>query len=231
MSVNPTENQKQPVQEQVIQDQKQSDKEYNFAQIRKQLDQERLARQQAEEKANQLMQERVKLEQNRSHVDEDDDGDDEPYVDKKRLKKEQVKLVKQITTDTDAKINNAVQKALAEERRSMWLKQNPDFYDIMSHAQKFADKDPELAESILEMPDTFERQKLVYKNIKALGLHNKEETKSGIQDKINQNQRTPGYQPSGIGTAPYATSGDFTPVGQKSGYDKMKELQNRLRLR
>lgn len=225
MSVNPAE--QKPVEQ--SQEQKPSDKEYNFAQIRKQLEQERAARQQAEEKAHQLMQEHARMQQQRPPDDVDDD-DDEPYVDKKRLKKEQVKLVKQISSDTDNKIQTAVQQALAEERRAMWLKGNPDFYEIMGHAQTFAEKDPELAETILSMPDTFERQKLVYKNIKALGLHKKEEPKTSVQDKINQNQRSPYYQPSGIGTAPYASQSDFSPVGQKNSYDKMKELQKRLGL-
>ena len=221
MSVNPVDSQEQPIQEQA----KQSDKEYNFAQIRKQLEQERAARVSAEEKAAQLMAQHAQ----KQHMD-DDDGDDEPYIDKRRLKKELVKVVQQTNTDTDTKINNAVQKALAEERRNMWMKNNPDFYEVMNHAQKFADKDPELAETILELPDTFERQKLVYKNIKALGLHKKEEPKSTIQDTVNRNQRSPYYQPSGVGSAPYASQADFSDSGQKNAYTKMKELQNRLRL-
>lgn len=225
MSVNPAETQEQPQQEQ-----KQSDKEYNFAQVRKQLEHERAARMQAEEKANQLMQQHA---QKQSKVDDDDnvdDVDDEPYVDKRRLKKELGKVVRQTSAETEAKINNAVQKALAEERRNLWMKNNPDFYEVMNHAQKFAERDPELAETILEMPDTFERQKLVYKNIKALGLHKKEEPKQTIQDTVNRNQRNPYYQPSGVGTAPYASQADYSPSGQKNAYEKLKELKGRLRL-
>lgn len=220
MTVNPIENQEaQPT------EQKQSDKEYNFAQIRKQLEVERAARQQAEIDKLQLMKEI----NSRKDVD-DDDHDDEPYVDKKRLKKELVKVVKQTSDETEAKIQNAVQNALAQERRNMWMKSNPDFYDVMQHAQKFADKDPELAETILEMPDTFERQKLVYKNIKALGLHQKEQPKTSVQETIDKNRRSPYYQPSGVANAPYAAAGDFSPSGQKNAYEKMKELKSRLRL-
>lgn len=219
----------QPIQ-QPPQDQTQSDtKEYNFAQLRKQVEQERAARQQAEQEKIQLMEQINRVATQKLAVD-DDDADDEPYIDRKRLKKELVKVVEKTTSDTDTKINNAVQKALAEERRNTWMKSNPDFYEVMNHAQKFAEKDPELAETILEMPDTFERQKLVYKNIKALGLHKKEEPKSSIQDTVNKNQRNPYYQPSGIGTAPYASTADFSDVGQKNSYQKMKELQQRLRL-
>lgn len=226
MSV-PAEQQK-PTQEQPTEQTKQSDKEYNFAQLRKQVEQERAARLQAEEKANQLMAQHAQ----KQHAD-DDDGDDEPYIDKKRLKKELGKVVQQTSTDTDQKINNAVQKALAEERRNAWMKNNPDFYEVMNHAQKFAEKDPELAETILEMPDTFERQKLVYKNIKALGLHKKEEPKSSIQETVNRNQRSPFYQPTGISSAPYGVVNggrDYSEADGKNAYAKMKELQQRLRL-
>jgi len=221
MSVNPTENQ-----ENAQVEQKQSDKEYNFAQIRKQLEQERAARQQAETDKLALMEQ---INRNKSTAD-DDDTDDEPYVDKKRLKRELGKVVKQTIDETDNRIQTAVQKALSEERRNQWMKNNPDFYDVMNHAQKFADKDPELAETILEMPDTFERQKLVYKNIKALGLHQKEQPKSTVQETIDKNRRTPYYQPSGVASAPYASTGDFSPAGQKNAYEKMKELKGRLRL-
>jgi hypothetical protein len=226
MSVNPAETQEQIT----PQEKKPSDKEYNFAQLRKQVEQERTARQQAENEKAELMEQINRVAKQKLAVEDDDDANDEPYIDKRRLKKELVKVVQQTTSDTDTKINNAVQKALAEERRNMWMKNNPDFYEVMNHAQKFAEKDPELAETILEMPDTFERQKLVYKNIKALGLHKKEEPQPTIQDTVNRNQRNPYYQPSGVGTAPYASQADYSPAGQKNAYEKLKELKGRLRL-
>jgi len=101
---------------------------------------------------------------------------------------------------------------------------------IQQHADKFAEREPELAETILQMPEGFERQKLVYKNIKALGLHKPAEVKSTIQDKVDANRRSPYYQPSGVGSAPYAAAGDFSPSGQKNAYQKMQELKNKLRI-
>jgi len=65
-------------QEQIQDSQKQNDKDYNFAQIRRQLEQERVARQQAEERATQA----ERAIQERSNAKNDDD-DDEPYVDSK----------------------------------------------------------------------------------------------------------------------------------------------------
>jgi len=89
---------------------------------------------------------------------------------------------------------------------------------------------PELAESILEMPESFERQKLVYKNIKALGLHQPKPKEPTIQETVDARRKGPYYQPSAVGAAPYHSAGDFSASGQKNAYDKMKELQARLRL-
>ncbi len=207
---------------------KPSDKELNFrkleARYEQQLAQEREARINAERQAQEAMARRAK------EVDEEDD-DSEPYVDKKKLAKTLNRFGEQTKQQTQNEVRQAVQEALTNERRSNWLKSNPDFYDVMQHAEKFAQKDPDLAETILEMPEGFERQKLVYKNIKALGLHKPPEpVKSGIQDKIESNKRSPYYQPSGVGAAPYAAAGDFSPTGQKSAYNKMQELKKTLRL-
>jgi len=223
MSVNPQEN----VQAQAAP----SDKELNFRKqeemFKRQLEQERQARMAAEEKVAQFAQDRLKQQ---PPSDDSDDDDDEPYVDKKRLKRELGKVVKQTHSETDVKIQQAVQHALAGERQTQWLKNNPDFYDVMQHAQAFADKDPELADTILAMPEGFERQKLVYKNIKALGMHKKDEPKATIQDKIEANRKSPYYQPSGVATAPYSGGGDFSASGQQNAYKKMMELKNRLRI-
>lgn len=206
-------------------EQKVSDKELNFRALESKY-QQQLAAERAEKERlmNELnsRQQPVKV--------EDEDDDDEPYVDKKRLKKEQAKFGQQIKQETQSEIQKAVQKALYEERKQNWVKSNPDFYDIMQHAERIVQDDPDLAESILEMPDTFERQKLVYRTIKSKGFHKPVEKASTIQDKIDANRRSPYYQPSGLGTAPYNQSADFTDHGQKQAYEKMQALKKQLRL-
>lgn len=167
--------------------------------------------------------------QARSQVDDDDD-DDEPYVAKKKLDKKLQKFGEQTKQQTQSDIQIAVQTALKEERKSNWLKQNPDFYEVLKHAERLAEKDPDLADSILEMPESFERQKLVYKNIKAMRLHEPTPKEPSIQEKIDANRRGPFYQPASTGTAPYASSGDYSPIGQKEAYQKMQELKSRLRI-
>jgi len=202
-----------------------SDKELNFRRLeqsyQQKLEQERAARMDLE---------RQLQERSRSHAQEDDDNDDEPYVDKKKLNKTLARFGEQAMKQTQGEIQNAVATALKEERKNNWLKQNPDFYDVLKHADQFAERDPELAETILDMPEGFDRQKLVYKNIKALGLHKPQVAAPSIQETIEKNKRSPYYQPSGVGTSPYQTTGDFSQQGQEQAYKKMQELKKMMRL-
>ncbi len=205
---------------------KANDKELNFraleARYERQLQVERSAREEAERKVD---------EARRSKLSDDDDEDSsEPYVDHKKLKKTLNQYGQQAQVQTQNEIQKAVQAALADERKQNWMKQNGDFYEVMQHAEKFAQHDPELAETILQMPEGFERQKLVYKNIKALGLHKEKAKEPSIQEKIDANKHSPYYQPNGTGAAPYSSQSDFSPAGQKKAYEKLLELKSRLRI-
>jgi len=207
----------QEVQQQV------SNKELNFRALEQKY-QQQLAQERSERER--LAQELERAHNLRSNRDDDED-DNEPYVDHKKLRREQDKFGQKIKQETQSEINRAVQHALKEERKQTWLKSNSDFYDVMQHAEKFAQSDPELAETILEMPDTFERQKLVYKNIKALGLHKPPVPQATIQDKIDANRRAPYYQPTGVTSSPYNHQSDFSPQGQKEAYEKIKALKSK----
>lgn len=204
------------------QENKTSDKELNFralqAKYEKQLEQERGARIEAERK-NQEMQ-----------SSQQDIEDDEPYVAPKHLDKKLAKFGQTTQSDIQKAMEMAKSQAKDELKQEMWLEKNSDFSDIMSHADKLYTEDRELAETILTMPDNFDRQKLVYKTIKKLGLHEAKKPAPSIQDKIDSNRKSPYYQPSGVATAPYSGGGDFSPVGQKNAYDKLQELKSRLRL-
>ncbi len=180
----------------------------------------------------QLAQKDKELEEARNaKLQEEDDNDSEPYVDKKKLAKTLNKFGQQHQQQTQTEIQKAVGMALQEERKANWLKQNNDFEEVLKHAEKLAEKDPDLAESILDMPAGFERQKLVYKNIKALGLHKPQVKETDIQKKIDDNKRGQFYQPSGIGSAPYqGVQSDFSKTGQEQAYAKMKSLINNVRL-
>lgn len=206
------------------QENKPNDKELNFRALEAKYQQQLNQVNAEKERLQRELQQRLQTQQQ----DEDDDSD--PYVDQKKLAKRLEKFGEQTKQQTQTDIKQAVQAALHEERKNNWLKQNPDFYEILQHAEKFAQHDPELAESILEMPESFERQKLVYKNIKALGIHKPKAAESTIQQKVDANRKSPYYQPSTVGTAPYSSAGDFSPSGQKQAYEKLIALKNQLRL-
>jgi len=205
-----------------------SDKEINFrAQEQKYerlLAQERAAREEAEKIAREAANKR------NVQVEEEED-DSEPYVDHKKLQKKLNKFGQATQSDIQRAMEQAKQAAKEELKQEMWLENNPDFDDVMQHAEKFALRSPKLAESILRMPPGFERNKLVYQNIKELGVHKPEQKQSTIQEKIDANRRSPYYQPSGVGAAPYnAGAGDFSESGQKNAYAKLQELKKNLRM-
>lgn len=214
-----------PPQENQAQEPQLSNKELNFRALEAKY-QQQLATERAEkERLAQELEQRARL-----PYKDDEEEDSEPYVDHKRLRKEQAKFGQQIKQETHSEIQKAVKTALHEERKQNWMKNNPDFYDVMQLAEKFAQTDPDLAETILEMPEGFERQKLVYKNIKALGLHKPQVKEQSIQERVDANRRSPFYQPTGVGAAPYSQVGDFSDTGQKQAYEKMQALKKQLRL-
>ncbi len=199
-----------------------NDKELNFraleARYEKKLAEERQARLDLEQRLKQ-------------NTQSDDDDTDEPYVDHKRLNKKLSKFNESTQSEIHKAMESAKFSAKEELKQEMWLESNPDFYDTLkNHADNFAAKAPKLADSILRMPEGFERSKLVYQNIKALGIDEPEKKQSTVQEKIDANRRSPFYQPSGVGSAPYASQGDFSPTGQKNAYDKLQELKKNLRL-
>lgn len=193
--------------------------------------QEKLQWQERAAAAEKVSQERTRM----SPLNEDDDDDSEPYVDKKKLQRTLNKFGEQAKQQTRQEIQAAVAEALDNERKNNYLRENNDFNDVMNEdtLARFSTKHPRLAENILRMPDGFERQKLVYENIKALGLDKPEVKGPSVQDKINANRRSPYYQPSSVGAAPYDSgpSGkDYSDNEKKMAYDKMQELKNRLRI-
>lgn len=208
------------------QETKPSDKELNFraleAKYQRQLEQER----QEKERLQRELEEKSKVSLSR----DEDDGEEEPYVDHKKLEKKLNKFGQSTKSEIQKAMEQAKNSAKDELKKELWLEGNPDFYDVLQHAEKFAQKAPKLAEIILRMPEGFERQQLVYQNIKELGLHKPEQKQPSIQEKIDANRKSPYYQPTGISNAPYAQAGDFSPSGQKNAYEQMQKLKQQLRI-
>lgn len=213
-----------PDQNTQVQENKPSDKELNFRK------QEQMFQRMLAEKESKLAEMQKQLEQSKTASQDDDDKDDEPYVDHRKLNKTLSKFGQSTQSDIQRAMETAKNAAKEELKQELWLENNPDFYDVLQHAEKLALRSPKLAESILKMPDNFDRQKLVYQNIKELGVDKPEQKQSTIQEKIDSNKRSPYYQPTGIGTAPYSSQSDFSQSGQKQAYEKMQQLKKSLRI-
>ena len=170
-----------------------------------------------------------KYRQSTASSDEDDDYD-EPYVDQKKLKKTLQSFKTSIQEEIRQEAKVEAMALIEAERRTQYLKENADFDAVMDKnvIQKFVDRHGKLASNILNMPEGFDRQKLVYETIKTLGIDKPDQEKSSIQEKIDANRKGPFYRPTSGGTPPYATAGNFSESGKKDAYAQMKELQKRL---
>jgi hypothetical protein len=197
-----------------------SDKEINF---RKQEAMYQRMLDERERRIQELEQERQAA---RAPKEEEDEDDSEPYVDHKKLNRKLAKVGQSTQSEIQKAMQEAKLSAKEELRQEMWLENNPDFFDVLKLADKFAQQAPKLADNILKMPEGFERQKLVYNTIKQMGMDKPQEKQSSVQDKINANRQSPYYQPSGVGSAPHnATAGDFSDAGKKAAYDKVQALK------
>ena len=176
--------------------------ERNFANLRKALEEERREKQELAERIAKL----------------------ETFV-SAAVADYQAKMQEKIEREAEQRARRIIE----EERQQSWMKQNPDFYDVMQHAQKLADQDPETAEVILRMPDTFDRQKLVYRTIKSMGIHKPPAPKETIQDKVNNNRKGVYYQPADTPTAPYSITADYSPASQEAAYKKLQALKQGMR--
>jgi len=207
----------------------QNDKEQNLGRMRQKYE---YALAQESSRREELERQVQELSQRRNEPQEEEEDLSDPYVDHKRLDKK----LNKFGQNTQKEIKNAMEQAkhLAKEelKQEMFLDGNADFHSILENfSEDFARKHPKLAENILRMPQGFERQKLVYQTIKELGVDKPKAKDTSIQDKVDANRRSPYYQPSGVvGSAPYSQVGDFSVSGQKSAYDKMKDLQKRMRI-
>jgi hypothetical protein len=204
-----------------------SEKEMNFRKLEAYYEQ-KLAQERAEkEEALRLAREASQSSQSREEEEEDDS---DSYVNRKKLDKRLQKFGQSTQSEINKAMETAKIKAKEELKQELWLEQNPDFYDTLQLADKLAENNPTLAQTILRMPDGFARQQLVYQNIKALGLHKPKEEKPSVNALLEKNKNYAGYQPHGFAGPAYATNGDFSEGGKKQAYEKMLQLKKSMRI-
>lgn len=216
---------------------KQNDKEFNFARLRQEKERAIAAAEEAISQKQRLEQEIEKIRGQQQKMrapefEDEDEADDEPYVNKKGLKRVLSKLDQNIESKIDERAQAIARKILDEERQKNFVFQLKseyrDFSDVVTadSLEKLDKANPRMAGIIDRMPDGYEKGQMIYETIKTMGLHKKPE--ASVKEKVEQNMRNPYYHPSTAGQGS-VTMGDFTQAGQKAAYDKVSALKNARR--
>lgn len=226
-----------PVDQAVQAEAKQNDKEFNFARLRQEKERAVAAAQEAmaEKERLQLEIEKVRAQAQKMRapeLEDEDEVDDEPYVNRKGLKRVLSKLDQSIENKIDERAQAIAKRILEEERQKNFVFQLKseyrDFNEIVTadSLEKMQNANPRMAAIIDRMPDGYEKGQMVYETIKTMGLHKKPEP--SVKERVEQNQRNPYYHPttSGQGTA---AMGDFSEAGRKAAYQKIQSLKNSRR--
>lgn len=236
MSVESVKTEVAPVEQAVQGEAKQNDKEFNFARLRQEKERAVAAAQDAIAEKERLQQEvekvRAQAEKMRvPEIDEDED-DDEPYVNRKGLKRVLSKLDQSIESKIDERAQAIAKRILEEERQKNFVFQLKseyrDFNDVVTSntLEKLQEVNPRMAAIIERMPDGYEKGQMIYETIKTMGLHKKPE--ASVKEKVEQNMRNPYYHPSTAGQGTVAM-GDFTEAGKKAAYEKVEQLKKQRR--
>lgn len=237
MSIDGVKTEVAPVDQAAQAEARQNDKEFNFARLRQEKERAVAVAQEAMADKERLQQEIEKVRAQASKMrtpefEEDDEVDDEPYVNRKGLKRVLSKLDQSIESKIDERAQAIARKILEEDRQKNFVFQLKseyrDFGDVVTAdtLEKLNQKNPRMASIIDRMPDGYEKGQMVYETIKEMGLHKKPEP--SVKDKVEQNLRNPYYYPttSGQGSTPM---GDFSPAGKKAAYEKIKSLKESRR--
>lgn len=224
-----------PVQGEVA-EQKQNDKEFNFARLRQEKEKAMLAVEQERAERMRLQEEieKIRSQQHKMRVEEpdEDEVDDEPYVNRKGLKKVLSKFGQNIESQIDERAQAIAKKILEEERQRNFVhhlkSEYRDFSDVVTSDSiaKLEQANPRMAQIIDRMPDGFEKGQMVYETIRTMGLHKKPE--ANVKEKVEANQRNPYYYPSSAGNGS-APMGDFSAAGKKAAYERVKALKESRR--
>lgn len=212
---------------------KEQEKAYNFEQLRKKLEATEKEKLAAQTRIAEF-EKQIKEAQNKKfrEPDVDEEPYDEPYVDQRLLNKKFEKFEERFGKKIDEVAEQKARSIVEQQRNAEFLKNNADFSQVLSPeiVEKFATQHPEIAEPMLEMPDGFARQKLLYQAIKLSGLHKPPVPKPTIQETIDSKRRGAFYQQPSGSSPPYSQVGDFSDTGKKSAYEKVQQLKKQLRI-
>lgn len=210
-----------------------SDKELNFRKLEAAREQDREARIRAEMEAQMLRREMEEIKQMLQPKEKDPLDGVEDYVDPARLiakfDKERSAFERKAKEIAKKTYEELEQQKVENEKKNYLqrLKKDlPDFDQVMNEASisQLEKIDPVFLETVLAVPDDYERRLMTYKKLKSLS---KPEEKKSIQTKVVENQQNPYYIPNGSGT-PAAVQIDLrSKEAREAAYAKLKAAQRR----
>lgn len=217
-----------------------SDKELNFRQLeasreaeRKAKEVEKEARMRAEFEAEMLKRELEEIKQMLQPKEKDPLDEVEDYVDpdrlKAKLKIERAALerkAKDIAKQTYDEIKREEQEKEKRDFLGRLKKEYPDYDQVMNENNLLTLEkvDPLFLDTVLAIPDDYERRKKTYAKLKALP---QPEEKVSIKEKVVENQQNPYYIPAGSGT-PTAVEFDIrSKSARDAAYAKLKSAQRK----
>jgi len=201
----------------------------NFRRLEQAKEEERERRVKAEME-NALMKQRLEmLERANQPIEKDPLADVQDYVDPVSLKavlsQERQRLKKEAEEIADKKLREWKEQEYKQNHMQRLKSEYPDFGNVMTEENvvKFEQSYPEFVQSLLHIQDDYERKKLAYNFFKRNTP--KEETKSSIKEKVEENAKNPYHIPSGSGI-PAAVEYDLkSKSAREAAYAKLKAAQ------
>lgn len=216
---------------------KASDKEFNFRRLEAEREKEREARIKAELEAQMRQKELEEIKEYLKPKEKDPFDDSDDVIDPELRSRIEAKLAKERSTferkaeEIAKSTYERIQREKEEAEKKNYLQklrgEFKDYDDVVSE-QNLAvmfEKDPVFAEAALKIPDDYDRRKLVYARIKALGP---QEEAPSVKDKVLENQKNPYHVPSG--SAPTSNAVDYdlnTRESREAAYKRLKQAQRR----
>lgn len=201
----------------------------HFRRLEESKEEERNRRVEAEKQAALLQQRLEMLEQSNRPKEIDPLDGVEDYVDPARLKAVLSQERQRLNKDAEAIADRKLQEWKKQEDKQNHVQrlknEFPDFGNVMTEANvlHFEQTHPEFVQSLLHIQDDYERKKLAYQFFRR--NQPKEELKSSIKEKVEENNRNPYHIPSGSGI-PAAVEYDLkSPQARQAAYAKLKAAQ------
>lgn len=235
-----------PIQEEQVEPVQQtprSNKEENFAALREKVERERREREKIERERDeaysllrqidQRNQEQQRIQQQKEDSSYENFEDDD-IIDGRVLrsihKKQQQELDRM-----KQEMHQASQQQAAMLVENQIKSKYPDYYNVVTidNIKKFRDMEPEIAQTLANMPDLFAQANLTYKWIDKLGLSKSSLNNNNDQYRANTNANkpkpastvSPTKSASGLSNAS-SFSADLTEDRKKQLYEEMVRLAN-----